>query len=87
MKTAHDFFAAFRWKVALNVRDDENEHAKQDGNFQHIVDEKLNAAADSPGNIQSEQRKQIADDGIEPFHSKYLVLKKQPHILKNFHAG
>lgn len=87
MKTAHDFFAAFRWKVALNVRDDENEHAEQHGDFQHIVDEKLNAAANSPGHIKTEQREQVANYGIQPFHSKHLVLKEQPYGLQNFHNG
>ena len=44
-------FCSFRREVALYVGYNQNQHAEQHHDFDCVVDEKLNAAADFPGGI------------------------------------
>ena len=60
MKPAQNPLAPLRWEVALDTGDHENQEAQQHRDLDHIVEEKLNAAAPAGGCIQP-QRGQAAD--------------------------
>ena len=45
MKLTEYLFRSLRRKIALNIRDNQNQNAEQHHNFNRVVDEKLNAAA------------------------------------------
>ena len=51
MKSTKYLFCSFRREVALYVGYNQNQHAEQHHDFDCVVDEKLNAAADFPGGI------------------------------------
>lgn len=69
METAQNFFAALRGKIALNVGDNKNQEAQENGNFDDIIEKKLNAAPKPPVYVQPQQRQDIADPLIQPLHT------------------
>jgi hypothetical protein len=64
LETPHDLFAAFRRKITLNIGNDENQHAEQDGNLEHIIQKELQAAAPAPGNITTGTGQETPDQII-----------------------
>lgn len=53
MKSAEDASGAFRREVALDVRDNEDQHTQQHHDFDYIIDEKLDASAPTGSSIDS----------------------------------
>ena len=53
MKSAEYLLCPLRWEVALDIRDNQNQNAEQHHNLDCVVNEELNAAADSACGIQS----------------------------------
>ena len=53
VEPSHDGPAAFRRKIALNVRNKKNKHTEQDCNFDYIIYKKLQTAAQLPGDIHT----------------------------------
>ena len=47
---------------------------EQNGDFQHIVEEKLDAGPETAGQVQPQSLQSPADGGVEPFHAQHLVL-------------
>ena len=41
MKFSHDLPASLRWKIALNIRYQKDQHCKQHKNFDDIIQEKM----------------------------------------------
>ena len=62
----------------MYIRDYKNEQAEQNSNFDHIIQEKLNAAAQTSVYVQSQKRQYISNQPVQPFHSQNLVLKELP---------
>lgn len=49
MKTAEYLFCPLRRKVALNIRDNQNQNAQEHHNFDGIIDKEQDTAADFAG--------------------------------------
>ena len=82
VKPAQNPLAPLRWEVALDIGDHENQEAQQHRDLDHIVEEKLNAAAPAGGCIQPQRGQAAADDGAEPLHAQNLILDKIPNTHK-----
>ena len=76
----HDAAAALGREVTLNPGDGKDQHAEQHGDLDGIVQEKLHAAADAPGDVQPQGGEQVAHQPVEPLHAQHLILEKQPKI-------
>ena len=82
VKPPQNPLAPLRREVALDVGDQENQEAQQHRDLDHIVEEKLNAAAPTGGCIQPQRGQAAADDGAEPLHAQNLILDKIPNTHK-----
>lgn len=85
MKTSENFFAAFRWKVALNVTNKKDQEAKQDSNLNYIIEKKFNASDQAGRRVKPHSGQAASNHPIQPFHAENLVLKKVPNCYKYLH--
>ena len=53
MKSSKYPLSSFWRKETLNITNDKNQHTKQENNFYHIIDKKLNTASNLPGCIKT----------------------------------
>ena len=79
VKASHDLLAALRREIALYVRNQEDQQAQQHGDLEHVIQEKLHAAANTGLRIQSGGGQKLIDQCIEPPHAQHLILNKLPH--------
>ena len=81
MKVAGNFgFIAFlRREIALNIRDQINQHTKQYGDLDDIIEEELEASADAAGRVHLQGAEQMADQGIQPLHAENLICDELSH--------
>lgn len=86
MKAPQNLPGAFGRKIALDIGDAENQYGQQDKNFDGVIQEKLQAAAQYTVWIQAEGGQALANPSIEPLHSQNLILKDQPDGAKSFHT-
>ena len=85
MKSAQDLAASLRRKITLNIADQKNQDAKQNRNLEYIIDEKQHAPADTRIRIKAKSCQHGAEQGIQPFHTQYLILDKTPdHLHSHF---
>ena len=79
VEAADDLFAALRGKIALDVGNEEDQGAQQDGDLDHVVQKELQAAAQPGRDVQTEGAEQGANGAVQPFHAQNLILKKGPY--------
>ena len=79
MKTPHDFLAALRWEIALNVGDQINQYAEQNGDLNDIVEEKLDTPSNAACRVQSQRVQQISNQRIQPLHAEDLICDELAH--------
>ena len=53
MKSAKDALGAFRWEIALDVRNNEDQHTQKYHDFDYIIDKELDAPAPTGSCINS----------------------------------
>ena len=76
--------AALRGEVALDAGDQRNQSARRQHDFDHIVDEELDAAARFALGLQSAGPYSAGDQAAQPIHAENLILTaRQPCDLMN----
>ena len=73
-----DALAALGGKVALDVGDEEDQEAEQQGDLRHVVEKKLHAAPQPGGQVQAQGGQACADGVVEPGHAQDLGLEEIP---------
>ena len=63
----------------MDVGNEEDQGAQQDGDLDHVVQKELQAAAQPGGDVQTEGTEQGANGDVQPFHAQNLILKKCPY--------
>ena len=86
MESAQNLLCPLRREIALDVGDHEDQESKQHHDLDHVINKELNAAAPTGCNIYTESVQCIANNFIEPFHAKNLILDEQPDRAKDFHS-
>lgn len=72
--------APLRRKVALDIGDEEDQGAEQDGDLDGVVQEKLDASTQTPVQGKTRRGEPGPDDLIEPLHPQDLVLNELPQL-------
>jgi hypothetical protein len=57
VKSAENFFTALRREKTLDIADKKNQDAQQQGDFDHVIDEELQAANPTIGRIEPKRSK------------------------------
>lgn len=65
-------------EVALDVGDEEDQEAEQQGDLRHVVEKKLHAAPQPGGQVQAQGGQACADGVVEPGHAQDLGLEEIP---------
>jgi hypothetical protein len=83
-KRPNIFLLRYRRKVALDIADYKNQETQKNRDLNNNRKRKLKVPtqrlpASAPG------RKSAFDQSVQPFHSKYLVLKKSHYYFENLH--
>jgi len=66
----------------LNIADYEYQKAKQHRNLYNVIQEELNAAHPTVGQIQAERSKTAPYYVVQPPHPKYLILNEIPDHMQ-----
>ena len=78
MEPTEDPLCSLRWEIALDVRDHEDQHTQQYHDLDHIIEEKLDTAADPACWIKAYRFHNAAHQAIQPLHSKNFFLEEIP---------
>jgi len=58
MEAAENFLATFRWEEALDVTDEKDQEAQQQGDLDDVIDKELQAPNPAIGCIETKRSKQ-----------------------------
>ena len=67
----------------MDIGNQVNKHAKQNGDFNCIIKEKLNACAGFAFKVKPGSGSSAAYHCIQPFHAHHLILKKVPENFEH----
>ena len=80
MESPHYLPAPLRREEALDIGDKEYQYTEEEHDFYHIIYKKMDAATERSGQVKPKRTQNTPDKIFQPFHSKYLILYKIPHI-------
>ena len=85
VKPAQDLFGPLRRKIALDIGNDQYQHAQQDHDLDHIIEKELDASAHLAFGVQPAGFHGAADQAAQPFHTQDFILKEIPSGLPRLH--
>lgn len=80
MESPNDFSAPLWREETLDIGDKEYQYTEEKHDFYHIIYKKMDTATERSGYVKSQRAQKTPDKIFQPFHSKYLILYKIPHI-------
>ena len=75
MEAAKDLLRTLRREIALNIRDQINQHTKQYGDLDDIIEEELEASADAAGRVHLQGVEQMGEIYME-FMAEYYGIRQ-----------